>query len=178
MVFGAKIQVVHQTFLFCVFLNKEEQFPLHVITHLARWKTATVSASLTSLARAVLFLGVYPASAMASTSLKRIFYFFSLFQVICNWWKLTGRTSEKQLTLTVLGCLVGATLFVESPGRRSFSPFFHLLCFSIFFLGQTDAKLLHSPSPTLCCRFGERIAELFLMFEELRSCCFVWLLPC
>ncbi len=38
--------------------------------------------------------------------------------IICNWWRLTGRSSEKQLTLTVLGCLVGATLFVESPGRR------------------------------------------------------------
>ena len=56
--FGAKIQI-----------------PLHIVTHLVKYKTSTLSGTLFSLLRAVLFLGVYPAAAMA---------------VICNWWKLTG----------------------------------------------------------------------------------------
>lgn len=77
------------------------QIPLHIVTHLI--KGGPLSTTLISLVRACLFLGAYPASAML---------------IMCHWWKITGRTSEKQLTLTALGSLVGISLWVESPGRR------------------------------------------------------------
>jgi hypothetical protein len=60
--FGAKIQI-----------------PLHIVTHALKYKTSTLSGTLFSLLRAVLFLGMYPAGAMA---------------IICNWWRLTGEREE------------------------------------------------------------------------------------
>ncbi len=65
--FGAKIQI-----------------PLHILTHAIKYKTSTLSGTLFSLLRAVLFLGAYPAAAMA---------------IICNWWKLTGERQTKTHSL-------------------------------------------------------------------------------
>lgn len=78
------------------------QLPLHLITHLI--KQGSLQSTMVSFIRATLFLGAYPAAAM---------------WIMCHWRKLTGRRQESWLNLTILGSLVGLTLFVESPTRRS-----------------------------------------------------------
>ncbi len=67
------------TLLRGAFFGAKIQIPLHLITHAAKFKSASAAATLTSLLRAVLFLGVYPASAML---------------IICNWWKITGESKK------------------------------------------------------------------------------------